>query len=513
MTKTSALIPLDEARRQHIAEQRQNEIPDAEPPRPLMRELPPADPYPVEHLGEVLGPAALAIHDRVQAPPAICAQSVLAAATMAVQAHADVVLPIGPNGQARPISNFYCTIAASGERKTACDAEATRAIRDHEMWLREKRAGEMPGYLDAHDAWRKEREIALKKKDREDRKAALDACGPEPKAPLQPLLLAPDPTYEGLCRLFAVGQPALGLFSSEGSQFIGGYGMADAKLRTAGGLSSAWDAEAIRRVRAGEDVVFLPGRRLTAHLMVQPDVAALLCGDRVLADQGLLSRLLVTAPESAAGTRFRREENPTSAVALRRYDARLGDILRVIPPLAEGTLNELRPRRLLMSHEAQQVWEQFADHVEGELGRDGSLCPVQGLANKLPEHAARIAAVRALIEDLGAAEVSAETMSGAIVIAQHYAAEALRLFGGSRVNPDLLLAQRLLEHLQTNWSGDLVSLPDIYQRTLNAIGDQSTASRIVRILVVHGWLVPIGRGVVGGRHRRETWRIVRVPHG
>ena len=54
--------------------------PRAEPPRPLMRELPPADPFPVDALGSVLAPVARAIHDRVSAPVAICGQSVLAAA-------------------------------------------------------------------------------------------------------------------------------------------------------------------------------------------------------------------------------------------------------------------------------------------------------------------------------------------------------------------------------------------------------------------------------------------------
>ena len=50
----------------------------SEPPRPLMRELPPADPYPIDALGHVLAPAARAIHDRVKAPVAIGAQSVSA---------------------------------------------------------------------------------------------------------------------------------------------------------------------------------------------------------------------------------------------------------------------------------------------------------------------------------------------------------------------------------------------------------------------------------------------------
>src|SRR5689334_2281172 len=108
-----------------------------EPPRPLMRELPPATPYPVEALGSVLGPAAEAIYDRVRAPLAIGAQSVLAAANLAVQGHADVVLPIG-RGQAKPVSCYFVTVAASGERKSACDADAIAPIRRREQALRER---------------------------------------------------------------------------------------------------------------------------------------------------------------------------------------------------------------------------------------------------------------------------------------------------------------------------------------------------------------------------------------
>jgi hypothetical protein len=64
-----------------------------EPPRPLMREVPPADPFPVDTLGTILSPAARAIHDRVQAPIAICGNSVLGAANLSVHGHADVALP------------------------------------------------------------------------------------------------------------------------------------------------------------------------------------------------------------------------------------------------------------------------------------------------------------------------------------------------------------------------------------------------------------------------------------
>jgi putative DNA primase/helicase len=96
----------------------------SEPPRPLMRELPPADPFPIEALGGVLAPAARAIHDRVQAPIAMCGQSVLAAATLAVQGHADVELP---TRQTKPVANYFVTVAATGERKSTVDRAGPQA--------------------------------------------------------------------------------------------------------------------------------------------------------------------------------------------------------------------------------------------------------------------------------------------------------------------------------------------------------------------------------------------------
>src|SRR5215831_7846721 len=119
-----------------------------EPPRPLFRELPPADPFPIGALGNVLGAAARAIHDRVQAPIAICGQSVLAAAALAVQAHADVALPIGPS-QTKPLSNYFVTVAGTGERKTACDAEALWPVRKREIAMRQRYDADLPTYANA----------------------------------------------------------------------------------------------------------------------------------------------------------------------------------------------------------------------------------------------------------------------------------------------------------------------------------------------------------------------------
>jgi Protein of unknown function (DUF3987) len=483
-----------------------------EPPRPLMRELPPADPFPVDALGDVLGAAARAIHDRVQAPLAIGGQSVLGAATLAVQGHADVVLPIG-NGSTRPASCFFITVAATGERKTECDRQALWPIEKHEGALREAYGAELPHYENAKAAWDAAKEAAVKKGkgDRAAIENALNALGPAPAAPLQPMLTCPEPTFEGLCRLFAGGWPSLGIFASEGGQFIGGNGMSeDNKLKTAAALSSLWDGTPIKRVRVGDGVSVLPGRRLAAHLMAQPAVADVWFRDRLLADQGLMSRMLVTAPDSAAGTRFSHDERPETDHDIKRYGARLLAILELPLPLAPGKTNELRPPSLALSAPARRLWTEFDNRKEVAIRENGEYAAIRGLANKLPEHAARLAAVLTLVRDIGAGEILGDEMAAGIVLAQHYAAEALRLFGASQISADLHLAQKARDWLLHQWSEPAISLPDLYQRGPNAIREASTARKIVTKLEEHGWLIPIPQGAeIAGVRRRDAWRIVR----
>ncbi len=90
--------------------------------------------------------------------------------------------------------------------------------------------------------------------------------------PLEPLLLCEEPTYEGLVKLLAAGQPSVGLFSDEGGRFIGGHGMnPDNLLKTAAGMSGLWDGKPVDRVRGGDGATKLYGRRVSCHLMVQPE--------------------------------------------------------------------------------------------------------------------------------------------------------------------------------------------------------------------------------------------------
>jgi hypothetical protein len=274
-------------------------------------------------------------------------------------------------------------------------------------------------------------------------------------------------------------------------------------------LSALWDGEPIKRVRAIDGTTILPGRRLAMHLMAQPDFAAIALGDPLLENQGFLSRMLVSAPASIAGTRLWREPAPESEKALKRYSGRILELSEAPFPLAKGKQNELEPRLLAMSPTARRLWIGYVDHVEMLIGSEGELEPVRGLANKLPEHAARIAGVLTLLDDLYAGEISASAMEADIAIARTLCLGGIAVFRHKPGQSRACAGPKTAGMVQL-WPERAISLPDIYQRGLNAIGDKATAKRAVRILEDHGWLRRLqGIVIVAGNRRREVWEIVR----
>lgn len=483
----------------------------SEPPQPLRRPMAPPKPFPLEALGNLLENAALAIVDRVQCPSALAALSVMGAASLAVQAHANVILP--NINHAKPLSLFLMSIAKSGERKSAADREALAPVCEFEKELRAIYDAQITSYRNQMDAWEAERNTITRSKqlNYEAKAAALEALGAEPAPPLKPIITSPEPTFQGICLLYINGYPMLGIFSDEGAQFIGGHGMStENKLLTAAGLSGLWDGSPIKRVRAGDGASVLPGRRLAMHLMVQPDVASTLLSDDVLKDQGFLSRILVSAPISTAGTRFQHQPSYNSRAALDLYHARILSILRQKPRLAVGKSNELDPRDLPLDHAAAAMWSQYADDIERKLGLNGEYEPISGFANKLPEHAARIAGVLTLVEDINAASIGTNMLSKGIILADYFASEALRLFDAGMVSQEIRKAELLLAWLHNSWSEDYISATVIYQRGPNSIREKQHANTAIAVLEHHGHLEAAPSGtLVNGVRVKKAWRIIR----
>jgi hypothetical protein len=454
-------------------------------PIPLIPEKSESLPFPVTATGP-LAKAIKAIAKKVQAPEPIAAQSVLAVASLAACPHADVLM----HGQRRPILSFFVTIASSGDRKTSTDTEALRPVRRYEKVLQQKYDSASPAWKIAVAAWNGEkRKIEANRKfTYEDRKAALKELGQEPEQPIFPLLIFGDYTIEGLTKLWPNALAALGAISAEGAIFTGGHGMsADHRLKTAAKLSELWDGRPVSTVRAGDGLTILPGRRLVFHTMLQPGAAADFLKDPLLRDQGLLSRILVAAPASLAGTRTYREQDAADDIVIQGYSDQIFLLLQRPWPLAAGTRNELKPRALSLSPAAASIWREFYDHVEGQSGPDGALSGIRDFAAKAAEHAARLAGVLTIVEDVDAAAVDKGAMANAVELVDWYVTEAVRLSVASMANPRIVAAKKLLDWLLARPESS-ISVRTICQFGPAGLRNKAAVDDGLKVLADHGWV-------------------------
>jgi hypothetical protein len=478
---------------------------------PLMRPLPPPEPYPLDALFELTS-AAQAICDIVQSPIEMCAGAVLASTSFAVSAHINIKLP---TGQVKPVSCWFWCVAVSGERKSTTDDHAFEPQKQHEKKLHAQRIIAMADYAARKRIWEAQAK-AIDKQFKDPGAAGSEAhqkelkdIGPEPEEPLTALLMSANFTYEGLARCLHLGQPLYGIIGTEGGQFTGGHGMTiSAKTNTVANMNYLWDGEPAKRVRADETIMLF-GRRAGMHLMIQPKAAASVLGDELLIELGFLSRILMCAPESLIGKRPSKPTPPEAEQALQQYKDRLRKILDSPYSLASGTRNELEPRDVPFSADAAALFREFVDEIEKQMAPDGEYESIRAFAGKLPEHAARLGATIAAYRDLNFTELSHEDYLRGMRLAVYYASEAKRISGTGTVTSELLPeqllppAQELLNWLLRVWAKPTVSARDIYTFGPNSIRNRKSAIALAEILVEHGWLAEIETR----RHDMKKWRV------
>ncbi|WP_187278827.1 YfjI family protein [Methylobacterium sp. WL12] len=467
--------------------------------------------------------AVEALEYHVQAPRSLCAHSILSAAMLSAQGLADIKVEGLP--KACPLSLFMLAVAVSGERKSACDNLALSAIGDEEARLRLDHIEDLRDFKASHAAYEAE-----KKKVERDGKIGHDERRQklrdlrEPDHPIAPVIRAKEPNLEGLLNLLQIGRGSIGIFTSEGGQFLGGHGMGqEAKTRTVTGLSELWDSGSAQRVRARE-TLFLVGRRVGISLAAQPRVASSLLADELAKDQGFVGRFLVTMPDSTIGLREIRGTDPAGDDRLVAFQRQCRRCLGVGLPIRQNTRNELDPPILGMSVEARGLWQRFAQAAEDECKPGGMWVPVRSAALKMAENVARIAGILTLFEAPSAANpsritnqdrhlevtVSGEIMASACAVGMFYLKEALRLTGHAILDPETRAQNDLADWLVEKVKPGNLTAPSIIQKIApsHLRTDAGTIRRRIEALVGFGRLEPANRQEIEGKAYRETYRVV-----
>lgn len=444
--------------------------------------------FPTEALSTRLRKAILAIEAMAQVPPALAAQSVLAAAALGAQGFVNVDTIVG---QSKPVSLFFVTLAESGARKSTSDGFAIKPVKEREELLAQRYELARHQYDIDNEAYKTATAKAKSGKKTVDQiREEMTAAGKAPVPPAQPLLTVDEPTGPGLQRLFAEASPALGLFSDEGATFLGGWGMqADNQAATGGMLSKLWDGSPIKRIRADKDAPFaiLYNRRLSSHLMIQPNLAGKLLGNPAMREQGLLSRMLVAAPKVNFGGRFWKEVTDESRDDLRAYHDRLATVLAQEFQYDNPETRKLRFTSIPLQPEARDLLIKFSDHCERCMGSGGKYEHIKDFASKMTENATRLAGVIAFFE--GGMKVTRDGLSpqaaaAGVALMEFYAGEAARLYGVGAMDDDVANAVALIEWIRKN------DLQIVGTRFLNRKGPPQVRSadplkRAIDILTEH----------------------------
>ncbi|SDO09979.1 Protein of unknown function [Pseudomonas arsenicoxydans] len=445
-------------------------------PRPLIESNPIAEPYPVQALGGVLGPAVERMAEVIGVPQALAAQSVLAASALATQGHAGLHL----DGRNYPLSLYLITVAASGDRKTAADRFALLPAR---QWEREQ--------------WQRYREQLARYRAVQRQAQRINPADPEPTngvaleaEPSAPRLITTDPTIEALIKGLCHDLPCMGLFCDEGGQFLGSSTMSrDNRLKAVTTLSSLWDGSPIDRARsmAGESLRAYD-RRLSLHLMLQPYLAMQLLSDPLLQGQGILGRCLMTWPTSLAGQRSYQAVDLSKDAALQRYHHRLSALFRQPWSLSADGALQLSP--LTLTPLARRRWIDLHDAIEAQLGEFGELASVRSSGSKAADNLLRVAGILAVVEESGVVEVDHIQRASALV--GYYLTEIQRLTEKEPVCRVKEEADRLLRWLQVkDWKRFSI-------RELNRNGPRFArkssrhAAKLLVELIDHQWLITDG---------------------
>lgn len=399
--------------------------------------------FPLEACGPQLEAAVTAVAARTQAAPELIAHHLLTLAAMAAQRLISLRLP---TGLTQPVSCYFLTLAGSGEGRSATETLCVGPIRQWHDQMTTTPGGQAillsPHRAGAHDRY-----------------ARFARC----------------------CGAFA-GAVADLLTTSH------------ARSAEARSFCALWDGS----IRASSVVGKPAPPRLSVHLVLGAGEGLALLHSADAADAGLIGRVLAVQPASRIGAREFLESDGAPPPPLCELHAALIGLY--------GREATCESRIIDLNAPARAAWLAFAHEAEAAMASDGLFAAIRPLAGRLAEHAARLAALLAFVENDALTEITPQHLARGVELARYYAAEALRLAGRrgpARAEKELLAALEVW--LTRKYAGAEVSLRDVYCCGPGELRSAPVALRAMRQLEMLGFIEPVKAS--GAQAKGLRWRV------
>ncbi|QCS61935.1 DUF3987 domain-containing protein [Achromobacter denitrificans] len=500
--------------------------------------------YPWEALPQTIKGAVIEIcrNDMLSVP--IAAQAVLSAVSLACQDLIWVSRGIGVDDKT-VCSLFFLTVSDTGSRKSRADQQVAHLIEAYDLARRtayekevaafgfkrselqrkireyEKAAGQLlrKSQTLASSGKKNAEELARKASDdlvlTEEKLAELRRQESELRTPrLQRVLYSQIPIRQ-LERSLAENWPSAGLFSDEAAGILNSKGESDMAS-----LDRLWDGGSIDVVGGTkQESFFVRDPRLTLSLMVQPIVF-----DRFLERKGelakgigLMSRVLLSRPDTPYGKRKFQKPELRSTVWIERFNQRVRELLQHSHASIED--RDVRRKTLCFEPDAQKFWEEVYDGVEVQMAAKGDFEDEREFANRYAEHVARLAALFHFFEYGSATGLTGtdcaiprSTVEAADKVVRWYLNEFRRVFNQEarmREMAEYILA-KLKSMLENKNGGSLDHLPNgarifsVPVQDLRANCSKYGLKKIENFRPVLDWLHARGNVVIREAERRSS---------
>lgn len=345
-------------------------------------------PFPYREFPPLILDAFMEAAYSIKAPDALIATTAIAASAAAIHAEFDVVRP---NGMIGPTSIFAMTIAQSGERKSSVDREFFCVFQDFDN-------------RNYQESW----------------------IGGQNKR--FPRLMYADATPAAFIKGLQNNSPNAILREDEAGRIFCGKLMSD--LAT---LNKCWGGDQISVSRMHREVC-VTDPRVCISWMIQPEVFEKFMKKNGPQTEGLgfLARFLMAFPASKQGKRIVGDIgdlrfSPRDRAGITRWREKARQLLERQSEYHLQGPERKKKKRLFMSQEAESEFVAFQNEMERMLQDGADFCEHRGYASKVPENAARVAAVLHVFKNDESLEIQKSTIQSSINIARWYANEYRRI--------------------------------------------------------------------------------------
>lgn len=272
--------------------------------------------------------------------------------------------------------------------------------------------------------------------------------------PKETVLILKDANKEAILLFLKKYGNSCGVMVNEGSVFFESSGS-----KNSGMLADLWSGDDYRKDKSVGEGFTICNPRLTLSLMVQPDILKEFLGKKgkFWRASGLLSRFLVSYPDSKIGTRFENEYIPYH-LDLSSYDKRISEILSS-PQCIGLTENVI----LKFDERAGLEIVRFGNLAESQIAPWNHYSDVSDAGSKIAENATRMAALFHIFEGYEG-PVTNDTLQRAIAICSWHITEFKALFGNTQpvisIYDDAEEIVRCIRGFHTD-HGDLLCCPKV----------------------------------------------------